>query len=474
MIHKRARMKMKIWQKMFLIIFTSIAVLFNFAVFTIVTMCYKQQLKREKERALAEDSFVCASLYKDMEAMSDGGILNNERVIQNFEVYHSYYESQGIILELWNGDICYTKTPYELTERKELNLQEEYQNLLIRNIEDTPYLFVAGKLTAPYENYAVVFSYSLISLKTLRVHILQITLGIDILMLAIIMLVLFLIVKRMMSPLERLSKATAEIAAGDYQKKIELHGEDEFVQLANQFNQMSESISTQIKQLEFENETRQNLIDNMAHELRTPLTAILGYAEYIKLAKIDEEEKREVLDYIIHQVNRLKKLSNTLLQLARLREEEPEYEELKVDEFIRSLSLMFKNRVREKKIELKFEKEIEKITANQELLVVLLENLIENAVRACEERGRILVQFKQENNRTMILVRDNGIGMNAAEIEKIDQPFYRVDKDRSRKNGGVGLGVTLCKQIAEYHHAVLSYSSKEGEGTTAKILFSAT
>jgi len=474
MKRKKQKESIKLWQKMFLNIFLITAVFFNLAMCIVVNLSYQQQLKKEKERAVSEESFVSASLYKDFKAIAETKELSNELLIQNFEVYYEYYASQGICLELWNGDHCYGSVYDVLPEREELEVGSGLQSIMIRTIKSELYIFTASQLEAPYEKYTLVLSYSLQSLEVLKMRFFYIAIGVDVILLVVMLVVLFYIVRKMMYPLELLSNATKEIAAGDYAKRIEIGSDDEFGKLAEQFNIMTESIAKQIQLLEEESSTRQNLVDNMAHELRTPLTAILGYAEYVKMARIEEEEKQEVLDYIISQVNRMKKMSDTLLQLARLREEEPEYQQIQVRELFHVIELSFEKRVREKQLTLQMASGVDEISGNQDLLIVLLENLIENAVRASDAGEVIAVECCKNENQVCFQVIDHGIGMAPKELEKIVQPFYRVDKDRSRRNGGVGLGVTLCRQIAEYHNGSLTYQSVEGVGTSAQILYSIT
>lgn len=471
-LHIQHKLRLKLWQKLFLSILSMIVVLFNGGMFWIANINYNQQILREKNRAAAEEAFIAASIYKDLMEMSDSGILGYDIIIQSFEVYQSYYLNQKICLELFHNSKSYSEQVYSLNDREELSTQENIQNLLIRRIDSKPYLFVASELNSPYQDFQIVLSYSLEEIVQLRQQMIQITIGIDLILTGTVMLLLLFIVRRMMKPLELLSEATTEIAAGDYGKQIAFHGEDELEQLAGQFNQMSVCIAEKVNQLEEENETKKRLIDNMAHELRTPLTAILGYAEYIKLAKIGEEEKIEVLDYVIGQVKRLENLSNTLLKLASVREEVPEYSLVEVKELVHTLQYIFKEKSETHKIALEFVSEINYLTGNRDMILLLLVNLIENAVRACEQEGKIIVRFLQTDKEISIEVEDNGIGMEAEELAKIAEPFYRVDKARSRKNGGVGLGVTLCQQIAEYHHATLSYESRIHEGTKASFLIS--
>ena len=112
------------------------------------------------------------------------------------------------------------------------------------------------------------------------------------------------------------------------------------------------------------------------------------------------------------------------------------------------------------------------ISADEELFKSLLYNIIENAVKASAIGQQIELRAGMSDGNVVIAVTDHGIGMTEEDAKKVFEPFYMVDKSRSRKAGGAGLGLALCVKIAELHHAVLTLKSKLGEGTTVYIIIS--
>lgn len=111
------------------------------------------------------------------------------------------------------------------------------------------------------------------------------------------------------------------------------------------------------------------------------------------------------------------------------------------------------------------------LKGDETLLLSLLTNLVENAARASTENEIITVRAYQKNNHPILEVSDNGCGMDTKELEKIIEPFYRVDKSRSRALGGVGLGMSIVAQIADFHEAKLDIQSQQQQGTTVRIIF---
>lgn len=128
-------------------------------------------------------------------------------------------------------------------------------------------------------------------------------------------------------------------------------------------------------------------------------------------------------------------------------------------------------KLKEKNIHLSIYGDNHSISIEKELLKVLLLNLLDNAIKASEKDSEIYLGVFESGDRMVIEVRDNGIGMDKEHLDKIIEPFYMVDKSRSRRNNGAGLGLSICKKIADIHNADMSIESRPNEGTSIKIIF---
>ncbi len=463
---------MKVWQKIFILTLTISVVFLNVAVFLVVQLSFREELKNVKDRAAVDQQFICSSFARDLNSMQGSGTLTYDAISNNFSIYQDYYMDQGIYLELWNnGNLFSDSQLLILGERKELEVDELSQNILMREVNGQTYLFVSSKLPKPNQSYTIVVASSIQYLLDSKSNMIKITIIIDIAFMLVLAVVLWLSIKRIMKPLSILSAVTKNITSGNYSESVQINSKDELGELAEQFNKMSQSIKEKIEALKNESNHRKMLVDNMAHELKTPLTAIHGYIQYLSMAKVSEEERYEVLHNTSLEINRLNKLVTTLLMMARIREEHIEYQEVKVSDLIKNMKYLFDLRVAQREISLTFLSETECMNCNKEMIEMLLSNLIENAMRASEDGGNIEVKFLKYLNGTLIQIKDNGIGMDKSELNKVLEPFYRVDKMRSRKNGGVGLGLSLCKQVIEYHKGQINIDSELGEGTTVSIYF---
>ena len=279
---------------------------------------------------------------------------------------------------------------------------------------------------------------------------------------AIAGLALHFILASIFKPLHAVAKVSREIADGQFGERIYIKGKNEIAQVAFDFNKMAEKIDQQIMFLEEEAINKQQFVDNFAHEIRTPLTSIYGYAEYLQKASLDGNEIIESAEYIMNEADHMKKIANSLLELATLRNYVPVKSEVPISALFEDMEKIFR---------IPFEHRInaDTIFGQEDLLKSLLMNLCSNAIKA--GATTISLEAAQQAGKTIISVTDNGCGIPAENLPKIMEPFYRVDKSRSREHGGTGLGMALCRQIADAHNAEMRVKSTVKVGTTVEIIF---
>lgn len=284
----------------------------------------------------------------------------------------------------------------------------------------------------------------------------------------LLLLALTLTVRRILEPFYRLRDAAARVAAGDYGVRIARPGRDEVGEVAGSFNDMAQRVEEHVRGLAETNEKQRRLLGALSHELKTPMTGIQGYAELLQRVELPKKKQMDALNYIEQECRRLSRLSVKLLQLTGLSgEEKIERKPIEVRRLFAQTETMLRHRLAGKKLRLEFAVEdgAETIEGDEDLLLSLLTNLGDNAVKASAPGGVIRFTACAEG----IFVRDEGEGIPAEEIAKVTEPFYMVDKSRSRQEGGAGLGLALCAQIARLHGMRLQITSRPGQGTTAGI-----
>lgn len=218
---------------------------------------------------------------------------------------------------------------------------------------------------------------------------------------------------------------------------------------------------------------RQDFTANVSHELKTPLTAISGYAELIEGDMVDSDKQKHFAKEIRKNSDRLLSVINDIIRLSELdrNERADTFEKVDLYEVMMECMPSLKINARKNDIELEFEGEHCFVRGNKDMLKELIENLVENAIRYNIREGRVKVSIADTDNRTVLIVKDNGIGIPASEQNRIFERFYRVDKSRSKEKGGTGLGLAIVKHIVEIHEAKIIVDSAPGVGTAIEVIF---
>lgn len=460
-------------QRTFLITLALFLFFFNFGIFIVSVLTFKNTVNREEEQSLSEHFFIASALIKDFNSVERRGTDIDGSLTSLLKPYSYLSGDSKAGLAFYKGEqLVYSS---ESMAAKQIGSLESPQNgsrlVTIRKVGSKTYVIVSGKLPSPYCSYTLVCSNeiteSISSWSRLK----------DLLFLAgfalscLLAFGLLFVLNRIFSPLSQISRTSKDIANGAYATRLSVTGHDELTEMAQSFNHMADEIQRQITELKDVADKKQQFVDNFAHELRTPLTAIYGYAEYMQKAALSESERLSALQYIMSESRRLQTIAYQLLTLANLQNNPITRENLKISELFASVRQTLYGRLAGKEIHVDFQSSIEAITGDASLLESLLINLIDNAIKACGKSGQIAVRADEENCRKVLCVQDNGKGMTPEVLSQVTEPFYRGEKSRNRSDGGAGLGLAICKQIVLDHDAELSFNSSPGEGTTVKVIF---
>lgn len=366
---------------------------------------------------------------------------NNTVEIYNHTTF-SAYEFYGLEYEAYD-DADYTYLNYG--GRKYIIFRKNLEGYIeVYRIEDITYLWD--------EMEKLAFGMFLITLVVTSVAI----------------LFLLPVLKTAFAPLQELSNTTKDMAEGLYDKRIAISREDEIGLLGENFNKMADAVEARTHSLE-ESEKRKTLfMGSLTHELKTPMTTISGYAQTLLSVKVSVEEQEEALLYIYEECNRLSRLSKKMMRLLELDwDNELNLTDIPVkrlfDAAVRSCQVI----LRDKKIELECVEHGESFLMDIDLMTDVIINLIDNAVKASRTGGRIVLRAYDG----CIEVQDFGRGIPVDEQERIMEPFYMIDKSRSRKNGGAGLGLALTAMIVEKHNVSIRIDSEVGKGSRFILQF---
>ncbi len=218
---------------------------------------------------------------------------------------------------------------------------------------------------------------------------------------------------------------------------------------------------------------RQDFTANVSHELKTPLTAISGYAELLEGGMVGSEKQNHFYQEIRKNADRLLALINDIIKLSELDRVDHgmAFEKINLYEVAKECVNELSVSAKLKDISISIDGKESVIHGNRELIKELIENLVQNAIRYNNPGGKVTVSVKSIDNCHCLIVKDNGIGIPAADQQRVFERFYRVDKSRSKATGGTGLGLAIVKHIVEIHDAKIELDSAPGVGTTISVLF---
>lgn len=269
--------------------------------------------------------------------------------------------------------------------------------------------------------------------------------------------------------LRRLTVAVRRIAGGNLSTRSNIRSQDEFGQLSRDFDTMADKLQENIHSLEEEMQRQEAFMGAFAHELKTPMTSIIGYADLLRQNSLDDTTRTIAANYIFSEGQRLEKLSFKLLELLLVQKDPPAMRNVSLPKFLQEIDRALSPVLRSKGIRLICRSDPGTAAMEPDLVKSLLYNLVDNAAKAMDGEGVIAVKAGPIPGGCQFQVADNGRGMEEAELSRITEAFYRVDKSRSRKQGGAGLGLALCREIVELHQGSLKFHSAPGTGTRVLV-----
>ncbi|GEP22502.1 MAG: HAMP domain-containing histidine kinase [Lentilactobacillus diolivorans] len=291
--------------------------------------------------------------------------------------------------------------------------------------------------------------------------------------LIISMVISFFIASRLNRRISRLRNAANQVANGNYQIRVKTSGKDEIGELINDFNHMTESLDKADKEIQRQEERRQEFLADAAHEMRTPLTTISGILEGIKYDVIPQESRTKSIDLMSSETQRLIRLVNENLDYEKIRSNSIQLDKrhFNATQVLNNLVEQLENKAAESKdkIDLHAPKDLP-IYADYDRFVQIVFNITNNAIQFTD-KGTITITGERGYNETIVRVADTGIGMTDAQQKNIFERYYKADASRrSGKYGESGLGLAIVHQLVKQHGGNITVESAPGKGTTFTVI----
>ncbi|WP_341455793.1 sensor histidine kinase [Clostridium peptidivorans] len=364
-------------------------------------------------------------------------------------------QEDGKILNISNG-FNYTikvEEPYDRIQR----LEEEEKHLVFKNIKieskgyGTAYLQIVKDMHNEYGFMKILFVIMAIA---------------DFIGIIASIIVGYMVSKKMLKPIDYITKTAESISINNLKERIEVNGpDDELKRLGNTFNNMIDRLQKFFdRQVQF--------VSDASHELRTPIAVIQGYANLLdRWGKDDKEALEKSIHAIKLEATNMSNLVEKLLFLARgdsgtqlIEKKEFRLNEL-VDDVVRESKLISPNHIISSD-----KNDTVSIIADYKMLKQMLRIFIENSIKFAPEQSVIDISSEIQGNKVKITVSDMGIGIPKNEIERIFDRFYIVDKSRSKEKGGTGLGLSIAKWIVDIHNGAIEVESEEAKYTKIVVI----
>lgn len=474
---------MRLWQKVFLYTFLLFEVVFVAASLYLIEHNFNRNLQKEIDRGLSEQLIIYSGIQTNwayISSLNRRPGLTKENIRQFLQVtsqeYTGYFDKKLVSIEILdeNNNPVYNSFSEKFDgKREELDVSlYGARKYIIRDIGKKSYLFVTNELKLGDSAFKLSYIRDISDIYTEKRVQYGLFLKMNIAITFILAAGLYLIIWYLTRSIRRLTKSAQTIAAGDYTQRVKVLSEDEVGVLAQNFNQMAEAVEEKVDELGRIARSKQAFIEYLTHELKTPLTSIIGYADLLRSSKYDEEVFFNSLNYIYSEGKRLESLSFKLMDLIFIENERPVLKGENILQLCSEVEEALKPRLLSLDIGLAVEVEPCKVLLEKDMFKMLCTNLLDNAMKASKKGNRIYLKgYRTGESHFILEVRDEGAGIPEQDITRVFEPFFMVNKVKSRSQHGAGLGLAICAEIVKLHHGKIEIESKLGHGTRVRIIF---
>lgn len=465
---------MKFRVKIALCMMSVLSVLFGVGGSLLISEAFQNTLERERETAFSAYRMVWGTLQL-VNGLEPS--LDPEGIVRSMEQLHSQNRTAWtalrlcteteILFETENAQICFPQ-----------DIPQPQPNVCMFRIADnngeTQYYILSGAAAVGESMTLQLYTaHDISGVYTMR----RIQQNTYLQTFAVMMLlcagISYMVSRALTAPLGRLSTASRAIASGTYSSRVRVYSGDEIGLVSADFNVMAAQMEKTVSELRQALERQERFVESFAHEMKTPMTSLIGYAELLRSETLTREEQTEAAGYIYSEGRRLESLSRKLLELLVLKQSNLPVMEIcpaeLLSDFIEHIRPLYQNLGIVLSLFISADDLERSCLLEPDLVLTLLLNLFDNARKAVGSDGRILCRLEMLEDGCRITVQDNGRGIPVTSLDRLTEAFYRVDKARSREQGGFGLGLALCREIADFHHGSIHFANRIGGGASVTV-----
>lgn len=445
----------------------------------LISASFKESLEREEAAAFGDYRMVWGTLQivNGLETYLDRDLLSRtmEQLYQQNSAFWTNLQLSTAEEVIYEGGSVQTSV-LRMSESAGLPASGECLFHILEDGKGGHYLVLVGAIETNGNILYLSTSHGISELYAARNAQRHIYLQVFLVMFLMCGILSYTVSRILMSPLKDLSRASRMIASGRYATRVCVRPQDEIGELSKDFNTMAGQLENNIKQkerhikqLRQSVERQERFVGSFAHEMKTPMTSLIGYADLIGSGTLTREEQIEAAGYIYSEGKRLESLSRKLLELLVLRRRDIPLVSVSPKALVEQLVRRLEPAYREKGICLSCDCEEGICLMEPDLAWSLLLNLADNAQKSMEDGGELRFCQEMTEEGCRIRVLDDGRGIPPQALKHLAEPFYRVDKARSRKQGGFGLGLALCREIVSLHNGSLRFANRKKGGACVTV-----
>lgn len=275
----------------------------------------------------------------------------------------------------------------------------------------------------------------------------------------------FWLATRAIRPIDDISATAQRIAAGDLSQRINISTTD------NELGRLAQVLNATFTRLEAAFAQQVQFTSDASHELRTPIAVILSQAQTALSRERAAAGYREALEACQRAAQRMRRLVESLLELARLDagQEPMKRERCDLSRVARECFELIQPLAVGRGVAMRLDLQAVSCLGDAERIGQVVSNLLANAIEFNRAGGEVRVSTRAEGERALLVVADTGLGLLPEETARIFERFYRIDRSRSQRQGGAGLGLAICKAIVDAHGGAIDVSSQHGVGSTFTV-----
>lgn len=524
---------MKLFTKIFLCSILVFSVAFQLAGYLLISFSYEDAILQEKKYALSQYQYSKYVLQSSMYMNGELSEKQLTAIAQNLNTPVGFYHKNGenlysnlTYMENQPGRQAQKVEIQDILDSY-LNTEENTITCKVQQDGAKSKMFLCGQVVQDEISMFLVIETDIGNTIMNQRTIMDYFQKLYLVILCFAFVLIFLLSMVLTKPINRISSVAKSIAGGNYGERIPIARRDELGELAENFNHMADAIEEKIDELSEAARRKDEFVANFAHEMKTPLTSVIGYADMLYQKELPRETVKEASGYIFREGMRLEMLSLKMMDLIVLKRQDFELELFDSGELFRDIRMGLTAVCENRGARLHCDVENIRVWVEYDFLKTMIVNLIDNALKAdstdvwvtgkcvcddeqnvydeegknsrekdgnrekyafscktkkyCEKHvgsqknGRFQgrkqngCEMKRAHDKYQVTVRDNGRGIPEGEISRIKEAFYMVDKSRSRKQHGAGLGLALSEQIANIHGTSLQLENNEDVGISVSF-----